>query len=439
MRHWFSRLCGVRAPSDSKPTTTSRRNNRTWSSDALHLLVLSSFAIAQPVYDRLGHQHAFLADQNVTPATMGLLVFLMSFVMPACIVIVELLMARWKRGLQDVPHAIAVFVFLVLLALPFCVRMSFLQGIGVLLTALATGGIGLWSYFEFPPCRMVVTWASPGILIFPGVLLSQYATAMATVGSSSIRSERWNPAPVVMVVFDEFCGMTLMTTEREIDADRFPNFAALAKQSTWFRNAASVNPLTQFAVPAILSGKYPTTEFSPGPVELPQNIFSTLTSAGGYEIAAFEPVTNLAPRSLAETGHRPVGAWRQSLLLANILSRVYLFQISPPDYRVHLPKIPQAWFGWNDSRLIDRSRTRGRFSYAWMTRRVPYSTSVTFCCRTCRGAIFPPGITTPRTASNWGSCASKRMVPEQMSPNATNLSSSSLNNDTCCNSCMWIT
>lgn len=369
MSLWISRFRSRRSPADSKSAAAPRPNKRTWPSDALHLAVLSSFAIAQPVYDRLGHQHAFLADQNVTPASMGLFVFLLSFAIPAGIALIELLVVRWKRGLQDVPHAIAVFVFLVLIALSFGSQLEFLPGFVVIFASLAASGVGLWSYFEFPACRVVVTWAAPGILIFPGVFLSQYATAIATVGSSSIRSERWEPAPIILLVFDELCGSTLMTPAREIDADRFPNFAALAKRSTWFRNASSVNPLTQFAVPAILSGKYPVSEYSPSPVELPQNLFSTLTNAGGYELAAFEPVTNLAPRSLAKTGHRPTGVWQQSLLLADILSRVYLFQISPSDYRVHLPKIPQTWFGWNDSRLIDRRQTRGRFSYGWSDRR----------------------------------------------------------------------
>ncbi|MDA1015942.1 MAG: hypothetical protein O3A00_15980 [Planctomycetota bacterium] len=60
-----------------------------------------------------------------------------------------------------------------------------------------------------------------------------------------------------MVVFDEASGLSLMDENREIDATLFPNFSALAKQATWYRNATTVHQFTANAVPAILTGTYP--------------------------------------------------------------------------------------------------------------------------------------------------------------------------------------
>ncbi|MBC7821307.1 MAG: hypothetical protein IAG10_30845, partial [Planctomycetaceae bacterium] len=340
MRNWFSRR-HVAPTATETPTPAPSPKARTLPSDALHIFVLTSFAVAQPVYDRLGKQSAFLVDQNVTPATVGLLVFLLSCGFPAEIVLFEIALTRWKRRFQDVFHAIIVFVFLVLLALPVCSRVTFLPSPLMLCGSLVAGSLGLFCYFEFRRVRALVTWAAPGILIFPAVLLAQYSRATATLGSSASLSEKWEPRPVVLLVFDEFCGSTLMNPEREIDAERFPNFAALSRQSTWFRNATSVNPLTVQAVPSILSGKYSQTNYPPGPADLPQNLFNALTSAGGYELAAFEPVSILAPRSLAATGDRPTGTWRQTLFLADALWRVYLFHVTPNDYHVSLPLVPR--------------------------------------------------------------------------------------------------
>src|SRR5215210_7346546 len=42
---------------------------------------------------------------------------------------------------------------------------------------------------------------------------------------------------VVLVVFDEFGGDILLGPNGRIDAGRFPHFAALARDGTWFRNA----------------------------------------------------------------------------------------------------------------------------------------------------------------------------------------------------------
>jgi hypothetical protein len=68
---------------------------------------------------------------------------------------------------------------------------------------------------------------------------------------------------VVMVVFDEFPVDDMVTPDGQIDAARYPNFAALSKEATWFRNAASVYDSTFKAVPAILDAKLPKPLTSP--------------------------------------------------------------------------------------------------------------------------------------------------------------------------------
>ena len=71
---------------------------------------------------------------------------------------------------------------------------------------------------------------------------------------------------VVLVVMDEFPGDSLLDRHRRIDPVRYPNFAALASDSTWFRNAYSVYDSTTKAVPLILDGMRPR----PGHVGRPQ-------------------------------------------------------------------------------------------------------------------------------------------------------------------------
>jgi hypothetical protein len=60
---------------------------------------------------------------------------------------------------------------------------------------------------------------------------------------------------VVVVIFDEFPSTSLLGSNHHIDAVRYPNFAALARGSTWFRNATSVSDTTFAAVPSILDGR----------------------------------------------------------------------------------------------------------------------------------------------------------------------------------------
>ena len=365
MSYWSSLWKVLLANREAAPLSRTR----SLASDALHVFVLTSFAIAQPVYDRLSQRFSFLLDQNIPAAVVWIMVLLLSIGAPAILVLLEAVAGRYRREVRDVLHSLIVFVLLVLSALLLCVRIEFLPGAAVLSLSLAIAGAGTWWYFESRRVRAVATLAAPGIILFPVLFLSQFQSAQRTVGPAASRSPQWKPVPIVFLVFDEFCGSTLMTPEREIDAERFPNFAALAQQSTWFRSATSVSPNTEFAVPAILSGRLPATAHAPGQHDLPQNLFSVLRSVGDYDVAAFEPVSNLARRDWPVEDQDASGLWQRTAFLADTLGRVYLYQITPDDLRSHLPLIPRTWFGLRESNVLDRQAPRGVFSYGWNDQR----------------------------------------------------------------------
>jgi hypothetical protein len=110
------------------------------------------------------------------------------------------------------------------------------------------------------------------------------------------------PTRVVMIVFDEFPVSSLIdpASPGRIDAARFPNFAALAAGSTWYRNATTVAPFTDAAVPAILTGTYPKSENTPARVaNHPNNLFTALGPE--FKMHVHESVTDLCPLRLCTT------------------------------------------------------------------------------------------------------------------------------------------
>src|SRR5262249_40229256 len=139
-----------------------------------------------------------------------------------------------------------------------------------------------------------------------------------------VRSARGTPVPVVMVVFDEFRGTTLVDERNEIDGNRFPHFAELARGSTWFRNATTVHPDTQYAVPALLSGKYSRTAWLPGFEAMDQNLFTLLEATDAYEMAVFEPVSRLATSRIENEAKPKPPVVVQAFSLLPTLARVYL-------------------------------------------------------------------------------------------------------------------
>lgn len=341
---------------------------RSRSCDALHVFVLFNFAVAQPVYDRLSERAALFVDQVIGMQVAYLLAVLLSAGIPGAIVLIEWLVGCCGKRWYETLHCLVLSVLLFLLALPICKQANFLYGTGMIVCAAVAAMLGTRLYLKHRSIRAVLTVASLGIVIFPVIFLTQFSANFIKIAPTSQRSERWKPVPVVVLVFDEFCGSSLMTPDRQIDAQRFPNFALLARDTTWFRNATSVNPMTAQALPAILSGRYPVTTFPPTTANLPQNLFSVL-SGNGYDRAVFEPVSTLATPGLETTPNTPQGLLSQTAFVASFLWRVYLFQVAPTEYQGLLPEIPRLWFGLHLTQDVNPALTRGVFRYGWIDKR----------------------------------------------------------------------
>ncbi len=100
--------------------------------------------------------------------------------------------------------------------------------------------------------------------------------------------------PVVIVVFDEFPSDTLIGPDGQIDAARFPNFAALAGTSTWFRNGQTVYDSSFKAVPAILDARMPRRGTAPD-VRSHQPSIYHLMDRLGYDVIKAESATAVCP------------------------------------------------------------------------------------------------------------------------------------------------
>src|SRR5687767_2054161 len=99
-----------------------------------------------------------------------------------------------------------------------------------------------------------------------------------------------------MVVFDELPLTSLIGRGGVIDAERYPAFAGLARDATWYRGATAVHDSTALAVPAILDGRYPGRGVLSDVYSHPANLFTLLEHR--YQVNASEEATGLCPTSL---------------------------------------------------------------------------------------------------------------------------------------------
>ena len=102
---------------------------------------------------------------------------------------------------------------------------------------------------------------------------------------------------MVLLVLDEFPGDSLLGKGGRIDPVRYPNFAALAGDATWFRNAYSVYDSTTKAVPLILDGRRPRPRGEADTRYHPESIFTALARRG-YRTVSREEATAICPPRL---------------------------------------------------------------------------------------------------------------------------------------------
>jgi hypothetical protein len=115
-----------------------------------------------------------------------------------------------------------------------------------------------------------------------------------------------HPHRVVMIVMDEFPLTSLLDGSGNVDAQLFPNLAALSHQATWYRNDTTVAPFTEAAVPAILTGSLPPDpDTVPVVAKYPHNLFRLLGKT--YALNVHESVTRLCPTSECAPRRRPTG------------------------------------------------------------------------------------------------------------------------------------
>lgn len=274
----------------------------------LELVGVFGLAIAQPTFDLLGKNAGLFIAWNATTPRVFLLAVLVILVPPLVAMALELLVGVFVPRLRAWTHlgVLAVGVGIIVMEstkrltelgpIPLVV-LAVLAAIAMALVIVRSTAVRLWfRYLAVAPVGFaaLLLFASPATAV---VFDSEPAPAQVGVA---------RPARVVMIVMDEFPLTSLLEGNGAIDAQLYPNLAALSQQGTWYRNSTTVAPYTEAAVPAILTGQLPTPgERVPVAAEHPHNLFTLL--GGRYHLNVRESVTRLCPRTSCAARNRALG------------------------------------------------------------------------------------------------------------------------------------
>jgi hypothetical protein len=175
------------------------------------------------------------------------------------------------------------------------------------------------------------------------ILAAERGTAAAAVGARPVSA----PVPVVLLVIDELSLVSLLDGDRAIDPVLYPNLAALAREGTWFRNATTVSDYTQWAVPAILTGRYPRPNALPTAADHPDSLFTML--ARTHHVEGVEAITKLCPQAICRQADEPLTG-RVSAMASDlrvVAGHVFL----PRDVASRLlPPLTGDWAGFDKER-----------------------------------------------------------------------------------------
>ena len=205
--------------------------------------VLWALAVAQPLLDLLGDTPEFFVARGNTRADILLLAFGLVLVPPTALWLVEQALARAPRA-----RAATHLVFIALLAAVLAVQLvkdlaPGLAAAAAMVLALAAGAAAAFLYARHDGVRSFVTVLAPAPVLFLALFLlfSPASDLVLPQDEVSAAGARGSETPVVMLVFDELAGASLLDSRGRIDAARYPNFARLARGSTWYPNATTVD------------------------------------------------------------------------------------------------------------------------------------------------------------------------------------------------------
>lgn len=312
--------------------------------NGLHYFGLCGLVVAQPLFDLLARHAEFFSARRSEPVDLLLFAGFLTGAIPISLAATGRVLRAVSPRLASAYSVLVLFVFFGLFGLLLSKRIAGVSapvatGTSLLIAVALTLLSARREIF-----RRFLSALAPCALIFPLVFLLDreirqlaFATPAITTGEGqSVRR-----VPLVLVVFDELPISALMTESGELDHAGFPGFSRLARKATWFRNATTVAPVTNYAVPALLAGLTPDRPRLPILSGYPQNLFTLLGRS--HSVHAYESFTRLCPPSI-NRWRIPVEPLADRLTsLALDASVIYAHLLLPDGFLGGLPPLGHRW------------------------------------------------------------------------------------------------
>jgi hypothetical protein len=272
----------------------------------LELLALTGIALTRPALDILRRNPAIFVTQGTSKTQLIALTLGLVLVAPALLWGAEVVAGLAFPPSRRFVHLALIGFVVAVIGVEVLKKQTSLAPAALVGGGLLVGALGAFFVVRFAAVRMWLHYLAIAPAIFAVLFLLSKPVATAVFDPSPVAVagvKVGNPKRVVMMVMDEFPTQSLLDGTGHIDETLFPNFAAFARDSTWYRNDTTVAPYTEQAAPAILTGDLPQDpSVVPVASSYPKSIFTLL--GGKYRMNVQERITRLCPASLCPESQR---------------------------------------------------------------------------------------------------------------------------------------
>jgi hypothetical protein len=273
----------------------------------LELFALSGLVFAQPLLDVFSRAPEVFVASRAGVLDIVAFALVVAVGPPLALWVVGRLVGLAGPGPRQWAHLVAVAALAALLLVQVVRGVSDVRRAILVVPALLAGGLLAWALARTSVARTFLRYLAVAPVAFVALFLLASPVSRILLAEGRIdaaTTEVGRPAPVVMIVLDELPTTSLLDGEGAIDADLYPNLAALAGDGTWYRNHTTVAAHTKLAVPSIVTGRWPEGADRPATAaEHPQSLFTLL--GGTYDLEVLENFTHLCPEQLCDAGREP--------------------------------------------------------------------------------------------------------------------------------------
>ncbi|HEX4734365.1 MAG TPA: sulfatase-like hydrolase/transferase [Thermoleophilaceae bacterium] len=307
----------------------------------LHLGVLYALAVSQPLLNLLGNNADFFTSRQLSSGKVLWFGVVVGLLIPLVLYGVDTVAGLISDRIGWVVHLVLVFALALLLTAQIARKVLDPSAGAIVLAAILAGLITL-IYARSAPLRQIATYFSPlPVLVLLLFLFNTPAHRIVFPGSTAAANVTvGGNVPIVFVVFDEFTGTSLLGADNKIDPKLFPNFAALTKDGTYYRNYTAAADETTRVMAGLMTGDMWHEHAIPIAADYPRNLFTLFGKS--YRLKVGEEATDLCPVKLC---HQQ-GASSSSVL--NDAGLVYLHQIAPKPLEKKLTPVNETLGKFDD-------------------------------------------------------------------------------------------